>query len=120
MTQRRVPPYPITDAERIEQARDEAILREHNAALDRIAEDLLGAVSVAEIEAVVFEMDDNLPAFARRMILMRRQMKRMSDAIQATVGHESRLDTLERIVESYETKRQRGEWLDDFNAGAAS
>ena len=113
------PPYPVTDEDRNQQARESAIMREHYASLDRIAQEVLGPVSVKEIEDVVFEMEDNLPNFARRIILMRRQMKRQADALQGLMGHESRLESLERIVESYETKRQRGEWLSEWQEGVS-
>lgn len=102
----RIPPMPahpvsqgVTEAEREREGR---IMAEHRASLLTIQEEVLGPVSVKEIEDVVKEMEDMPHIFAKRIILHRRQMKRDADKIQVLMVNdnekEERLKKLEATV----------------------
>lgn len=85
--------------------RDEEIIAEHEASERRILDELLAPditiVSVAEVEQLVKEMDDNPAAFCARFAVMRRQMKKMSDFQQGMVGIVGRLERAEETLSRF-------------------
>lgn len=88
----------VTEAEREREAR---IIVEHNFALLKIQEEVLGPVSVREIEDVVKEMEDTPAMFAKRLILQRRQLRRNADKIQVLMVNDA--DKEERLKRAEET-----------------
>lgn len=79
------------------------ILEEANAAEQRVLLEALAPmpapVSVAEIEQIVLEMEDDPQAFAHRFALMQRQMKRLSDFYQGLAGVPDQLARLEQTID---------------------
>jgi hypothetical protein len=78
--------HAIPEGVRQAEARARAILAEHAASEQRILDEVLGpdplVVSVAEIEQLMSELDDEPATFCRRFAVMRRQLKRCAEAIQ--------------------------------------
>jgi len=108
----RIPPHPVSHGVREADARRNGtdvrhqadVIEEYQASLQRAVTEVLGPdwalVSVKEVEDIVYEIEEEPARVARRIAVMRRQLKRSADLLQGMADYDQLRADVERMREN--------------------